>query len=405
MRWRQNPQRVAWIILTASFTACCMLAVVLPLSVRQFILHSTRVLPANVTTTNGTVQVKVPGASEPNAVPTRRDVPEGSEIATDNVAQALLVVNSDSSGAEVLARIQLFPDSALRLTLTRSPRYSWSQDPNTLNLVLERGRVRLVTTSNSRPIQVQLDTPQACAYFGDGTLDVAIRGEATQVTALAGSAQVEAAGTQVTAGAGQRVSVAAGRAPGLPVPAEQNYVQNGTFEGELAPAWQEVQEVAPDYQPGTITRETIGHRQVVRFYRKAEDGVPNMVGLTQELDQDVMGHDSVVLQLDLQLLNQSVPGGGLRGSEYPVMVDLYYTDIYGKDLHWFQGFYYPRPPAGQHLGSPQRAERENPDRGLVHLRVTQPGRVAARYAHQRVSNLSPSMREATTMRAWYQAWP
>ncbi len=25
-------------------------------------------------------------------------------------------------------------------------------------------------------------------------------------------------------------------------------------------------------------------------------------------------------------------------SEYPVMVDLFYTDIYGKDLHWYAGF-------------------------------------------------------------------
>jgi hypothetical protein len=41
-----------------------------------------------------------------------------------------------------------------------------------------------------------------------------------------------------------------------------------------------------------------------------------------------------------------VPGGGYLASEYPVMVDIFYTDIYGKDLHWYQGFYYMDLPAG-----------------------------------------------------------
>jgi hypothetical protein len=41
-----------------------------------------------------------------------------------------------------------------------------------------------------------------------------------------------------------------------------------------------------------------------------------------------------------------VPGGGYLATEYPVMVDLFYTDIYGKDLHWYQGFYYLDLPPG-----------------------------------------------------------
>ena len=41
-----------------------------------------------------------------------------------------------------------------------------------------------------------------------------------------------------------------------------------------------------------------------------------------------------------------MPGGGEKATEYPVMVDLFYTDIYGKDLHWYQGFYYFDPPQG-----------------------------------------------------------
>jgi hypothetical protein len=346
MHWRQNPQRVAWIILIANFTVFCVLAVVAPLALRGYVLHATRALTAYVSTTEGTVQLRVPGASEPNAVPERRVVPEGSQLVTDSVARALLVVSSDAGGQQVLARVQLFPDSSLQLRRIQSPRFSVSRDSDDLLLVLERGRAHLVTSETSRTVRIQLDTPQSSTVIGDGILDVAIRGDDAQVTAVAGSAQVTAAGTQVALSEGQRVSIPTGRAPGLPVPAEQNLVRNGTLEGDLAPAWKTVMDVSPEHQPGRVTRETMGQRKVVRLQRRAEDGVPNMIGLTQTLEQDVQGLDSLVLGLDLQLLYQSVPGGGTLNSEYPVMVDVAYRDVYGKDLHWFQYFYYRDLPPG-----------------------------------------------------------
>ena len=54
----------------------------------------------------------------------------------------------------------------------------------------------------------------------------------------------------------------------------------------------------------------------------------------------------------MKVLFQSVPGGGEQDSEYPLMVDLAYTDVYGKDLHHYVGFFafdlppnspYPKP--------------------------------------------------------------
>jgi hypothetical protein len=77
----------------------------------------------------------------------------------------------------------------------------------------------------------------------------------------------------------------------------------------------------------------------VQFSRRQEDGVPNRVGVVQTVDRDVQGYDSLAMRLDLKILYHSVPGGGEQATEYPIMVDLFYTDIYGKDLHWYQGFY------------------------------------------------------------------
>ncbi|PKO20261.1 MAG: hypothetical protein CVU38_21065 [Chloroflexi bacterium HGW-Chloroflexi-1] len=347
MHWRQNPQRVAWFILIASFVACCVLTVAVPLGARSFVLHATRSRAAYATALTGTAQLQLPRAADPTAITERRPVAEGSKLITDNTARALLAVYTDETGEQVLATFQLFQDTAVTLEHARTPRFDWSKDPDQISLDLERGRLLISTqTTGVRAIRVWLTTPQATIIFSAGAYDIIIQGEETQVRARSGAAQVLAAGTQMTVNSGERVSAQAGRAPSLPVPGAENLVRNGSFEGELAPAWQETVTVSAGLAPGEITRETDGQRRVVRFSRRTEDAAPNTAGIQQNLNRDVQGYDSLVLRLDLKLLYQSVPGGGYLASEYPVMIDIFYTDIYGKDLHWYQGFYYMNlPPA------------------------------------------------------------
>jgi hypothetical protein len=275
------------------------------------------------------------------AVTERQGMAEGSRVITDDTARALLTVTTGEMGQQVSTTMQLFQDSALWLQSARSPRFALSRDPDQIVLALERGRVRIRTTTiGGRDIQAQLSTPHAQVSFGSGSFDIVIQGEQTQVAAKDGVAYVLAANTLVTVNSDERVSVTGGHPPELPVPAALNLVLNGTFENRLAPIWQDVVEVAPGLQLGQITVEKVGQRQAVRFSRRTEDGAPNKVGIQQGLNRDVQGYDSLVLRFDLQLLYQSVPGGGYLASEYPVMVDIVYTDIYGKDLHWYQGFYY-----------------------------------------------------------------
>jgi len=311
-------------------------------------------------------------------------VQEGSDIATDNTAQALLVISPDNAGQHTLVQLQLFPNSSLQITRSRSPRFSLSQDPYDLGLVLKRGRVRVAATDADRPVQISLQTPQGTTYFGDGTMDVAVRDTESQITTLSGSARVQAAGTEVTADAGQRVAVSTGRSPGLPVPAEQNLISNGSFSADLMPSWEKVVEIDSDHQPGEVSLTTVGERSAARLYRRAEDSAPNMVGVQQVLNEDVSGVDSLVLQADVQILNQSVPAGGWRASEYPIMIDLDYTDVYGKNLHWRQNFYWYDLPPGSTWDRPTSGSEKIPlgvwytyeSKNLIdELRDTRPARL------------------------------
>jgi hypothetical protein len=273
----------------------------------------------------------------------RRSTPEGSRVTTDNTAKALLTVFADESMGQVLSSIQLFQDTVLRLDRARMPRFRWSGDPSQIVLELQRGRVVIATqATGNRPVRTQVTTLHASISCDTGTFDIAITQEGTIVRARVGAAQVVAANTLVTVQSGERVTVRGGSSPDLPVADALNLVLNGTFEGRLAPTWQPFVNIekGKGLQPGTWIQEQAGGRQTLRFVRTEEDGAPNEVGVQQAVNRDVQGYDSLVLRMDLQLLYQSVPGGGYRASEYPVMIKITYTDIYGKDLFWVQGFYY-----------------------------------------------------------------
>jgi len=350
---RQNPQRFAWIVLFVSFFACCFVAVAVPLGARSFLLHSNRPKTAYITALSGTVQVQPPGATDPVAVTERRAVEEGSRLITDDTSRALLTVFAAEPDTEAVATLQLSQDTAVTLQQVRSPRFAWSRDPHLVAALLERGRAFFATqNAKDRDVQARLDTPQAEVRFGIGTVDAIASENETQVRVRSGPAVIAAVGRAVTANSGERVSVATGRPPDLPVPAALNLVLNGTFEDRLTTPWDQVVEVASGLPPGKVTVEDVGQRRAVRFSRQAEDGAPNRVGIAQTVDRDVQGYDSLVLSLDLQLLNQSVPGGGYLATEYPVMVDIAYTDVYGKDLHWYQGFYYLDLPPGSNYVPP-----------------------------------------------------
>jgi hypothetical protein len=383
MHLRQNPQRFAWIVLLVSFFSCCLLTVAVPLGARGFLLHSDRPKVAYVTALSGTVQVQAPGATDPVAVTERRSVEEGSRLITDDTSRALLTVFSGDPDTEAVATLQLSQDSAVSLLRVRSPRFAWSGDPHRIDAALERGRAFFATqNAKDRDVEAQLDTPQAEVRFGIGTVDAIVAENETQVRVRSGPAIIAADGREVTANSGERVSVPSGRPPNLPVPAALNLVLNGGFEDRLTPPWDQITEVASGLPQGKMTVEQVGQRQAVRFSRRAEDGAPNRVGIAQTVDRDVQGYDSLVLRLDLQLLNQSVPGGGYLATEYPVMVDIAYTDVYGKDLHWYQGFYYLDLPPGSNYVPPSGEKiplgvwytYESPNLFDV-LRETRPARV------------------------------
>jgi len=349
MNWRQNPQRVAWLILIANFFACIALAVLVPLGIRSLVLYSSREQPAFAAALNGTAQLYASDAEEPIAITTQRPIEGGSRLVTDASSRALITVVTEGSSEslQALTTVQLFQDTSTELQRARRPRFDRSPDPYRVDLELTQGRIIVAAQSSTqRPVAVTVMTPQSQIVFSEGSFDIGIEGDRTQVRAQSGQATVTSQGKQVAVTGGERTEVAAGEAPAMPVSAALDLVLNGSFEGRISPPWQEIIEVAAGLPPGEIEVVEDGQRNALRFSRRAEDGAPSRSGVTQPINRDVQGYDTLTLRFDTKLMYQSVPGGGYLATEYPMMADIFYTDIYGKDLHWYQGLYYMDLPDG-----------------------------------------------------------
>lgn len=383
MNWRQNPARVGWLVLLVSFTACVFLAVALPVTARATLLHSTRAKYAFVESLRGTAQLWSRSGSDAVAVTERRPVSEGSRIVTDDSSKGVLTLAVDEAGLLPLATVQLSPSTTVTLQEARSPRFNVSRDPHRAVLDLAAGRLFVtIQQADERDAQMRVTTPNGEVELGPGIYDITANEQETRVRVRDGIATAHGAGRAVEVRPGERANIQTGRPPEIPVSDTVNLIVNGSFEQQLAPLWQENAEVKPGYTPGSVEIVQDDRRNALRFVRRTEEQVPNRVWVSQAVDRDVEGYDNLTLRLDVKILYQSVPGGGEQDSEYPLMVDFAYTDIYGKDLHHYVGFYaydlppgspYPRP-SGERVPLGQWYTYESPNLFEL-LGETRPARI------------------------------
>jgi len=191
---------------------------------------------------------------------------------------------------------------------------------------------------------VRVHTPHGAVDLTRGSFSIEVTEEESQVTARAGKATVYSDDTSVVVQTGERTVFRVGEPPSEPLPAAQNLVRNGNFEEPLEGTWEVgTYQHAPNVAPATVEIVEVGGRRAVLFSRQAEEGVHTEAWIEQVLDKDVLDYEYLSVRLDVRLIHQSLPGGGYLSSEFPLMVRLSYTDVYGKQLEWVHGFYYRDP--------------------------------------------------------------
>jgi hypothetical protein len=253
----------------------------------------------------------------------------------------MLTVGPEEQSDTVQATAHLYRNGEMSLRYARQPRFGLSPEPYRVELEVLEGRARISAAQPAaRSLDLTVRTPHCAVALAAGSYSVQVSETGTEVAVRYGEARVIAAGDLVIVGLGERTQVRWGEGPSPPVPAARNLIKDGNFTDPLTSNWEvDTYQQGPDVQAGTAEIAERGGRRGVLFSRRAEEGIHTETGISQVIDEDVQDYDFLSLSLDVQLIYQSLPGGGYLSSEFPLMVRLDYTDIYGMERFWVHGFY------------------------------------------------------------------
>jgi hypothetical protein len=353
--WRQNPEYLAWTLILAGFVIFTLLAIGIPLAIRYGIRYTTVSDKAQLEPTLGTLLLYQSSATT-EAMPISyvqdgnktAPIEEGNIIeATGDSAQGTLRLISAEGTGEALGSVQLFPGTRLEILQIRRPFFARSPEPYQVRLHLERGEARIFTNSGAqRPLRVELETPHGVASLNAGSYNVAVDAAQTDITVRDGQATLmHDKEAPLKVNLGLHAWMTKDHLVQVPVLAEQNLIRNGNFTRETAsgiPAASDVWTttvIAENATAGSVKFMPRDGRNVAYFIRLDQENVHSEVSINQEIAKNLKGYTSLILQFDVNIIRHNLAGAGYQGSEFPLRVEISYTDVYGKDLHWGWGFY------------------------------------------------------------------
>jgi hypothetical protein len=340
---RDNPERIAWIVLLISFFSCVGSAIALPLGIRSFALHSTVDQSVMLDVQRPPLRVTLSGRGEPMALDREREIPRATSIATDETS-GRLVFQEVKNDNLMLATVQLYDYTEVILREARSPRFRSSPLSHEMELELLSGRLRItIPGEESRPTSMLVHTDLGQVTLAEGTYEVKVNGSTTDIIVSSGHATIEHPnGESLSLGTSQRASIENGRVNG-PLSAARNLIKNGDFQIPLSDSWTVYAEQKEDPPPSveTVTEEGV---PAASFYRIGSNHAE--AGIYQDIDYDVRDFTYLELRMGVHIIYESIAGFGGCGtlsSECPIMVRIDYKDIHGTDREWLQGFYIDEP--------------------------------------------------------------
>jgi hypothetical protein len=337
---RSNIERTAWIILLTAFGIFCLLAILIPASIRWYIINASVPFTTEVTSVRGTVVISNP-ATESSASLTdgsTASIEEGFVVSTDNTSQAILTFSDDSS-------LTMYSDTSITLHETRAPRFGLSPNPTKILIEVQRGRVRATSSLSREALNFDIDSPQSEIELSEGSFSIEVNEAETQITTRLGQANISGKGEWITLNQGERALVSSDQPPSPPLPAAQNLLKDSELRvGSLDNSWETYEISFSEGVTPSVQIVIFQDRNVLELRSEGQDNVHTEVGVTQQVNKDVRDFQSLRIFAEVRLVRQSLPGGGLLGSEFPIMLRLDYKDADNNDRSWYHGFYYAPPP-------------------------------------------------------------
>jgi len=335
---RDNPERLAWVVLLLSFLTCIGLTVAVPLGIRHYILHACVGQKVTLEVQRPPLSVTLAGRGLPVSVAAHHDdVPEQTTVTTA-AAAGRLVMYAPETDSPIVATVQLYDHTGVTLSSAQSPRFAASRLPHQVALEMRAGRVRIsVSDTEDRPTVAKVRTPYGAVVLQGGSYEVKVNGQTMEVTVRDGQAEViDNAQHQMPLRSSERATTGGKQVVG-PLPVERNLLVDGDFRQPLGENWKTYNKDVQQNPAGAVEVIAFEGRPAAWFHR--EDIGHAEVGIRQQVNYDVRDFTSLLLRLSVQVREQSLPGCGSLGSECPIIVRIDYKDIHGTDREWYHGFY------------------------------------------------------------------
>ncbi|MDM8530615.1 FecR domain-containing protein [Anaerolineales bacterium HSG25] len=336
---RKNPERTAWIIISTAFVMFWVISCSIATSIYWYLFYGTEPFNSDLTSVRDIVLLEEVGSDNSTFVTDGQSslIAEGATITTDDTSQAILAFGDDSS-------LTMYGNTTITLLETQEPRFFLSSLPIQTRIYLQKGRIRVTTARGRETLNVDVTTPQTEINFDQGSFSVEVNDDETQVITRLGQAHIIGDEVMLTLNRGNRVVVGADGHPSPPLPAAQNLLGEGSFSPTYTDTWTSYQYDEAEGVTTSIEPLEVKNQTVIEFKSTGQDNTHSEIGIVKEVNKDVRDFRSLKLLADVQLINQSLEGGGYQGTEFPIMLAISYKDAEGTDRNWFHGVYYSIPP-------------------------------------------------------------
>lgn len=334
-------------MLLSAFAVFCVLAVAVPWGVARYIEYSKTTNYTEISTVSGISQLRERGQAVWLAISGSRQVSPGAVIQTDTSGRSMLTVREGNSDF-VLATIHVFGGTQFTVEESSTPRFSHSGQSNQVLVRLTHGRLRLNPgPSPERALDLRVLVPSGEVVVYDGSVALEVTADSTEIAVRGGRSLVRSSAgpEELVLETGERAVIVADGEMRGPMESGRNLLTNGDFGAGLALGWEIYNDQGGD--GGTVNGQALllddEGRRVLHLERLGNLSDHCETGVQQTLNRDVTDYVSLRIRVDLRLLYQSLSGGGIQGSEFPVIIRLNYRDARGNLQWWYHGFFYENP--------------------------------------------------------------
>jgi hypothetical protein len=336
-RATRRRQRLAWTILIACTVLFWGLIAGLSQGARWYREQATTPRYATLEIYgNGTVLYQSEEAVREAPATNPQRLQDGDRIRTTADGKALISLPDGSN-------LQLWPYTEVQVRQLRSSTYTSGQ--TVMLLALSAGHLRAeIAAPSTLERRFEIQTPQGRAVLREGSYRLEVGAQGSELAVRTGSASVTAHDQTVEVIRGERTLVGPGGRPSSPIPAVRNLVANGDFTRGFD-RWQQGSRREEDGVSGRVLLEQdpgAAGRYYVRMRRQGSQKHGETF-VQQQINRDVTDELSLKLAMDIKVTSHTLSGGGVLGSEYPLLVRLRYRDAYGSEAEVVRGFYLSNP--------------------------------------------------------------